>query len=42
MDYFEYRAYYNDPIGDDWMDVTNDYFNDLCMKYYEGFVRLEF
>ena len=34
IDYFEYRTYNNYPIGDDWMKITNENFNDFRMKYY--------
>ena len=40
MNYYEYRTYDNDPIGDDWKKITNDYFNYLHMKYYSNFIRL--
>ena len=40
IDYFEYIIYDNYPIGDDWIKITNDDFNDLCMKYYYNFRSL--
>ena len=40
MDYIEYITYDNYPIGGDWTKITNDYFNDFCMKYYYNFRTL--
>ena len=40
IDYFEYRTYDTDPIGGDWMKITNEDYSYFCMKYYYKFRRL--
>ena len=40
INYFEYRTYDNEPIGNDWMKINNREFNNLRMKYYYNFIRL--
>ena len=40
MDYFEYKTYDNDPIGEEWMNITNENFNYFRMKDYYNFRRL--
>ena len=39
--YFEYIIYDNEPIGDDWMNITNINFNDFCCtcKYQANFTN---
>ena len=39
-DYFEYKTYDNGPIGDDWMKITNENFNNFRMKDYYNFRTL--
>ena len=41
IEYFEHRTYDNDPIGDDWTNITNDKFNDFCMEDYYNFISLQ-
>ena len=40
IEYSEYITYYNDPIGDYWMKITNVDFNDFRIKYYYNFRSL--
>ena len=38
--YFQYQIHDNDPIGDSWVNFTNDNFNKFHLKGYCGFRRL--
>ena len=40
IDYYKYRTYDNEPIGDDWTKIINDDFNDFNMKDYYDFRKL--
>ena len=40
IDYYEYITFDNDPIVYDSININNDDFNDLRMKYYYNFRRL--
>ena len=40
IDFFDYRTYDNDPIADDCINITNDDFYNLRMKYYYNIRRL--
>ena len=42
IDSYEYRAYVNDPIGDDYTNISNDDFNEFFMKDYYNFRRLHY
>ena len=40
INYLEYITYDNDPIGDDWINITYENFNDFCIKDYYNYRRL--
>ena len=40
IEHFEYIIQSNDPIGDDWVHIGNEKFNELCIMDYHYFSRL--
>ena len=40
ISYFWYRIHNGNPIDNDWVQVTNEEFNDLCMMDYDAFRSL--